>query len=112
MIRRPPRSTLFPYTTLFRSLARGDPPRREARNQPASPVSGRLHRGAGRREPIALPSGRTQARRDGGGLLRGRRRQDARTRGPDALDWTPLRVRYLPETARRAEAPACAPGTV
>src|SRR3712207_6911740 len=27
MIRRPPRSTLFPYTTLFRSLAR--PPERE-----------------------------------------------------------------------------------
>src|SRR5687768_18096776 len=25
MIRRPPRSTLFPYTTLFRSLARRDP---------------------------------------------------------------------------------------
>src|SRR5437588_6669560 len=24
MIRRPPRSTLFPYTTLFRSLARDD----------------------------------------------------------------------------------------
>src|SRR5690349_22593373 len=24
MIRRPPRSTLFPYTTLFRSLERGD----------------------------------------------------------------------------------------
>jgi len=24
MIRRPPRSTLFPYTTLFRSLAQGD----------------------------------------------------------------------------------------
>src|SRR3712207_7770066 len=24
MIRRPPRSTLFPYTTLFRSLADGD----------------------------------------------------------------------------------------
>src|SRR3712207_7962041 len=24
MIRRPPRSTLFPYTTLFRSLLRGD----------------------------------------------------------------------------------------
>src|SRR5258708_21819301 len=24
MIRRPPRSTLFPYTTLFRSLAGGD----------------------------------------------------------------------------------------
>src|SRR5438552_14566698 len=25
MIRRPPRSTLFPYTTLFRSRGRGDP---------------------------------------------------------------------------------------
>src|SRR3712207_6997231 len=25
MIRRPPRSTLFPYTTLFRSYARGTP---------------------------------------------------------------------------------------
>src|SRR3712207_7033014 len=27
MIRRPPRSTLFPYTTLFRSPAGGPPPR-------------------------------------------------------------------------------------
>src|SRR5215467_15289257 len=27
MIRRPPRSTLFPYTTLFRSRGRGPPPR-------------------------------------------------------------------------------------
>src|SRR3712207_7153326 len=26
MIRRPPRSTLFPYTTLFRSFLRGPPP--------------------------------------------------------------------------------------
>src|SRR3712207_8757112 len=26
MIRRPPRSTLFPYTTLFRSLGGGNPP--------------------------------------------------------------------------------------
>src|SRR3712207_7179296 len=30
MIRRPPRSTLFPYTTLFRSLNRGDAVRRPA----------------------------------------------------------------------------------
>src|SRR5256885_8590200 len=29
MIRRPPRSTLFPYTTLFRSLSQGPP--RQAR---------------------------------------------------------------------------------
>src|SRR3989442_8326305 len=31
MIRRPPRSTLFPYTTLFRSRARSPRPRRAAR---------------------------------------------------------------------------------
>src|SRR2546422_1128756 len=31
MIRRPPRSTLFPYTTLFRSDARGPAPRRSDR---------------------------------------------------------------------------------
>src|SRR3712207_7302798 len=34
MIRRPPRSTLFPYTTLFRS-----PPRRAGRRAPASAPS-------------------------------------------------------------------------
>src|SRR3712207_7302226 len=36
MIRRPPRSTLFPYTTLFRSLLRGDqnPPRRDGIRAP------------------------------------------------------------------------------
>src|SRR2546429_5844631 len=28
MIRRPPRSTLFPYTTLFRSTSRSDVPRK------------------------------------------------------------------------------------
>src|SRR5229473_6645704 len=37
MIRRPPRSTLFPYTTLFRSLHRG--------NQPIPPTA--LNRGDG-----------------------------------------------------------------
>src|SRR3712207_8324766 len=30
MIRRPPRSTLFPYTTLFRSIDGGEQVRREA----------------------------------------------------------------------------------
>src|SRR5438094_8275381 len=45
MIRRPPRSTLFPYTTLFRSVRRGGdyrPDRRLARPQ--------LARGVGLRE--------------------------------------------------------------
>src|SRR3712207_7282208 len=37
MIRRPPRSTLFPYTTLFRSLLdlRRDPPHRRLRREEA-----------------------------------------------------------------------------
>src|SRR5438034_7912197 len=38
MIRRPARSTLFPYTTLFRSQRRTDRPRRadDARGRPAA----------------------------------------------------------------------------
>src|SRR2546423_9100493 len=40
MIRRPPRSTLFPYTTLFRSrAARRPPPRSFARAAGAGPTS-------------------------------------------------------------------------
>src|SRR5689334_23845896 len=35
MIRRPPRSTLFPYTTLFRSLGRVNEARRAQANDPA-----------------------------------------------------------------------------
>src|SRR2546425_4661036 len=35
MIRRPPRSTLFPYTTLFRSHAQGDRPAVFRRKLPA-----------------------------------------------------------------------------
>src|SRR5215208_313902 len=43
MIRRPPRSTLFPYTTLFRSpAARQAPvPRHAEHRQPASPLRDR-----------------------------------------------------------------------
>src|SRR2546430_10726019 len=33
MIRRPPRSTLFPYTTLFRSGRGGSPPARHGRGR-------------------------------------------------------------------------------
>src|SRR3712207_7365494 len=57
MIRRPPRSTLFPYTTLFRSdvsgaLPRAGPARRPLRGllevQPADAAVGRAARGGGR----------------------------------------------------------------
>src|SRR2546430_7066990 len=40
MIRRPPRSTLFPYTTLFRSYLPGRP-RRRARSRTRSPSGAR-----------------------------------------------------------------------
>src|SRR3712207_7206711 len=45
MIRRPPRSTLFPYTTLFRSVRA-----RHRDGEPARPLVARRH--AGRREKL------------------------------------------------------------
>src|SRR3989442_6020731 len=48
MIRRPPRSTLFPYTTLFRSTSRSPAP------------SQRLPRGSGLAAVPARPGGRSQ----------------------------------------------------
>src|SRR5260370_17355607 len=62
MIRRPPRSTLFPYTTLFRSHLRGAPaslartPRRHPRSRadahrPALAPPGRSGRNAARGRP-------------------------------------------------------------
>src|SRR5687767_15509253 len=53
MIRRPPRSTLFPYTTLFRSRAargarRRPPVRRHRRLRAAAHAAGRLRAQEGR----------------------------------------------------------------
>src|SRR3712207_7329274 len=57
MIRRPPRSTLFPYTTLFRSRRRGDrqPSERSAEGLPHA--DGRGAAGGARFEPRALVGG-------------------------------------------------------
>src|SRR3712207_8030078 len=50
MIRRPPRSTLFPYTTLFRSLLPlGQPPGPVQRE-----VEGHEHRAAGDGQPAVV----------------------------------------------------------
>src|SRR5690348_17780112 len=49
MIRRPPRSTLFPYTTLFRSERRGSPLRRSR-----TVVGRRERRGDRRRDRLLL----------------------------------------------------------
>src|SRR3712207_8970730 len=46
MIRRPPRSTLFPYTTLFRSVVE------------AYGTSGRFYKGLGRRAPTLTDAAR------------------------------------------------------
>src|SRR5690625_6084525 len=43
MARRPPRSTLFPYTTLFRSVRKSDLPLRPA-GRPGTAVRGSPHR--------------------------------------------------------------------
>src|SRR3712207_8402901 len=45
MIRRPPRSTLFPYTTLFRSTARGGPSPRARTARPLVDRAPGAHRG-------------------------------------------------------------------
>src|SRR6266487_6579520 len=64
MIRRPPRSTLFPYTTLFRSARHGAAFDRSAARRP------RLLRGRAHRQPRG--AGR-HGRRDQVGLSRGAR---------------------------------------
>src|SRR3712207_7428674 len=48
MIRRPPRSTLFPYTTLFRSARRRGLARAAGRGRNAPPVPAARALGAGR----------------------------------------------------------------
>src|SRR2546425_2097857 len=62
MIRRPPRSTLFPYTTLFRSRARPTPARTAPRDdrlggraRSLPPRAARRGRGPAARRPGAAP---------------------------------------------------------
>src|SRR5690348_17560961 len=50
MIRRPPRSTLFPYTTLFRSRSR-----RRALMEQVEPPDGRIERIDGRIQEVTAP---------------------------------------------------------
>src|SRR2546426_8396228 len=86
MIRRPPRSTLFPYTTLFRSAVRGgdefagdDPGRREpldgVARRAGAPHEARLRRSSGG-GPGAHPA--APAGRDGPHHLRRRDRKSTR----------------------------------
>src|SRR3712207_6848227 len=62
MIRRPPRSTLFPYTTLFRSIAREDVPH-EGHDDVRAVRQAHLHEAADRIGRRAVRAGgRTRAR--------------------------------------------------
>src|SRR2546430_11915327 len=61
MIRRPPRSTLFPYTTLFRSLHRARAGAGRARLHGAQLLAADHLRGAGAALPAALDPVRTRS---------------------------------------------------
>src|SRR3712207_7483376 len=66
MIRRPPRSTLFPYTTLFRSQRAAGRPRVRIRGRFLGPPASRRGIGARIRPCHAVRGGRGGADHDGG----------------------------------------------
>src|SRR5260221_3654026 len=67
MIRRPPRSTLFPYTTLFRSIEQGRCRRRGPEERPGRRQRHPLRGQGGRRTAVAArakgPAHRSRERR-------------------------------------------------
>src|SRR3712207_7635137 len=69
MIRRPPRSTLFPYTTLFRSIVDKEDPRRRAAADRKQHLDNAF-------EEAAL--GARRGERGGGGQLRKQDRKSTR----------------------------------
>src|SRR2546430_9467296 len=66
MIRRPPRSTLFPYTTLFRSVVRRPAHRPVVGEQGAAQARAPLDAGLGGDEGVAAPHGGWRADRAAG----------------------------------------------
>ena len=80
-------------------LADGRAPGRQTGAAASSAVPGGQGRGAGRGQPAADLSGRAAAPRDGGGLLRGRRRQDAGAGRADELRGTAVRLRHRRHSA-------------
>src|SRR5256886_15260399 len=86
MIRRPPRSTLFPYTTLFRSVVRRPARRPVVGEQGATQARAPLDAGLGGDEGVAPPHGRRRV--DGAAglalVLGAERRRRAREAGGGA----------------------------
>src|SRR2546430_6780349 len=79
MIRRPPRSTLFPYTTLFRSLLPDQVPLFDLRRPAARPVAPRRLPPPQALRPLRiLRHGDRPGAPRGGGSLRGADRKSTR----------------------------------
>src|SRR5690349_23460336 len=88
MIRRPPRSTLFPYTTLFRSVGR--PARSRVRPRPAGHLPG--SRSVGGRHPDRSEehTSELQSRRDlVCRLLLEKKKETALAEATPAYAWAP-----------------------
>src|SRR3712207_7557595 len=79
MIRRPPRSTLFPYTTLFRSGFVGLPPMEPGPGSDAVTVTVPVRSGRPRRVEIAAGPRRTAVVRVLGGRASERTLEDVET---------------------------------
>src|SRR5256885_10041063 len=79
MIRRPPRSTLFPYTTLFRSISRG---RAEGLRRGGEGGQARPEGGAPREPHPRHRQARREGRREEGGAGEGRGDRRARAQEP------------------------------
>src|SRR3712207_8015750 len=77
MIRRPPRSTLFPYTTLFRSKMERQAERAQARSDVMSPVEAAA--GVGVPQSSVRPASKGPARARAGSKKAKRRRQDRKS---------------------------------
>src|SRR2546422_3444609 len=109
MIRRPPRSTLFPYTTLFRSPARvrqrlveTDPCQREGREGAGLELDGSLHPQDGVEE---VAGGRIRGLLGQGRRGRSERGDQSQDRQPPALSASAVRSDHVgsPSGRRRAQ---------
>src|SRR5690349_22544051 len=89
MIRRPPSSTLFPYTTLFRSLQRPRPARADRAVGPEpEPARARVRPAAGRARAVRR---RGRAGDEGGGAVP---RPDAEDRKSTRLNSSHVEISY------------------
>src|SRR5256885_8738981 len=100
MIRRPPRSTLFPYTTLFRSHA--SRVAQESGGEPCEPVAHRVRAEVHRRElhggdvaGVALASPGAHVRAVGGQSQLEQRAREARARLEEGEDGPRRRIETL-----------------